>query len=116
VAGADPDAPDLATIVGELIVKSPDFSRLWDRYEVRRNAGGQKMFRHPMVGTITLAHEALDLARSDGQRLFVYMATPGSADYDAMVLLDMAGSAVTSPPATDGPDTLHDPFTVTRHP
>jgi hypothetical protein len=44
------------------------------------------------------------------------MATPGSADYDAMVLLDMAGSAVTSPPATDGPDTLHDPFTVTRHP
>ena len=47
VAGADPDAPDLAAIIGELVVKSPDFSRLWDRYEVRRIGDGEKVFRHP---------------------------------------------------------------------
>jgi hypothetical protein len=63
-------------------------------------AGVEQARAHP--GLLTLAHEALDLARSDGQRLFVYMATPGSADYDAMVLLDMAGSAVTSPRAPTG--------------
>ncbi len=91
VAGADPDAPDLAAIIGELIVKSPDFTRLWDRYEVRRMGDGQKVFRHPVVGTMTLAHESLELTRTDGQRLVVYMAAPGTPDYDAMVLLDMAG-------------------------
>src|SRR5580658_1071280 len=93
VAGADPDAPDLAAIIGELIVKSPDFSRLWDRYEVRRMGDGEKIFRHPAVGTMTLAHESLELTRTDGQRMVVYMAAPGTADYDAMVLLDMAGFA-----------------------
>jgi transcriptional regulator with XRE-family HTH domain len=91
VAGTDPDAPDLAAIIGELMVKSPDFGRLWDRYEVRRMGDGQKQFRHPVVGTMTLAHESLELTRTDGQRLVTYMATPGTADYDAMVLLDMAG-------------------------
>ena len=91
VAGADPDAPDLAAIIGELIVKSPDFSRLWDRYEVRRMGDGEKVFRHPAVGAMTLAHESLELTRTDGQRLVVYMAAPGTPDYDAVVLLDMAG-------------------------
>jgi transcriptional regulator with XRE-family HTH domain len=91
VAGADPDAPDLAALVGELLVKSPDFGRLWGRYEVRRAGDGEKVFRHPAVGTITLAHEILDLNRADGQRLVVYMATPGTPDHDAMVLLDRAG-------------------------
>jgi transcriptional regulator with XRE-family HTH domain len=97
VAGADPDAPDLAAIIGELIVKSPDFSRLWDRYEVRRMGDGEKVFRHPVVGTMTLAHESLELTRTDGQRLVVYMAAPGTTDYDAMVLLDMAGFAAATP-------------------
>ena len=42
---------------------------------------------------MTLAHESLDLTRTEGQRLVVYMAAPGTADYDAMVLLDMASTA-----------------------
>src|SRR5215469_463366 len=98
VAGAD--APDLAAIIGELIVKSPDFSRLWDRYEVRRMGDGEKVFRHPAVGTMTLAHESLELTRTDGQRLVAYMAAPGTPDHDAVVLLDLAGSA--SDPASEG--------------
>jgi hypothetical protein len=102
VAGTDPDAPDLAAIIGELIVKSPDFSRLWDRYEVRRMGDGEKVFRHPVVGTTTLAHESLELTRTDGQRLVVYMAAPGTPDYDAMVLLDMAGSAAATPSHASG--------------
>jgi transcriptional regulator with XRE-family HTH domain len=91
VAGSEPDAPDLATLVGELLVKSPDFGRLWGRYEVRRAGDGEKVFRHPAVGTIKLAHETLDLNRAGGQRLVVYMADPGTPDYDAMVLLDRSG-------------------------
>lgn len=99
VAGADPDATDLAALVGELLVKSPDFGRLWGRYEVRRAGDGEKVFRHPAVGTLTLAHEILDLNRADGQRLVVYMAAPGTPDHDAMVLLDRAGLDATVPTA-----------------
>ena len=58
---------------------------------------GEKVFRHPAVGTITLAHESLELTRTDGQRLVIYMAAPGTADYDAMVLLDMTGFAAATP-------------------
>ena len=58
---------------------------------------GEKVFRHPAVGTMTLAHESLELTRTAGQRLVVYMAAPGTADYDAMVLLDMTGFADAPP-------------------
>ncbi|MEU1623898.1 helix-turn-helix transcriptional regulator [Streptomyces sp. NPDC020096] len=91
VAGSDPDAPDLAALVGELIVKSPDFNRLWERYEVRAIGDGAKTFHHPAVGTMTLTHEVVNLNRTDGQRLVIYMATPGGPDHDAMTLLDLGG-------------------------
>jgi transcriptional regulator with XRE-family HTH domain len=97
VAGSDPDAPDLAALVGELLVKSPDFGRLWGRYEVRRAGDGQKVFRHPAVGTMTLAHEILDLNRAGGQRLVIYMAPPGTPDHDAMLLLDRADTTALVP-------------------
>jgi hypothetical protein len=42
---------------------------------------------------MTLAHESLELTRTDGQRLVVYMAAPGTPDHDAVVLLDMADFA-----------------------
>jgi transcriptional regulator with XRE-family HTH domain len=90
VAGSDPDAPDLAALVGELLVKSPDFGRLWGRYEVRRAGAGDRVIRHPLVGTLRLAHETLGLNRADGQCLIVYLAEPGTPDHDAMVLLDSA--------------------------
>jgi len=89
VAGEHPDAPDLAALVGELIVKSPEFSRLWARYEVGKAGFGEKTFRHPAVGTMQLNHEVLELVGTDGQRIVVYMATPGTPDHDAMALLDM---------------------------
>ena len=88
VAGTDPDAPDLAALVGELIVKSPDFNRLWERYEVRTIGEGQKTFLHPQVGTVTLQHEVMQLNGTDRQRVVAYMAEPGTPDYDAMILLD----------------------------
>jgi transcriptional regulator with XRE-family HTH domain len=90
VAGSDPDAPDLAALVGELLVKSPDFGRLWNRYEVRRAGAGHRVLRHPLVGTMRLAHETLGLNRADGHCLIVFLAEPGTPDHDAMLLLDRA--------------------------
>ncbi|MFI7090306.1 helix-turn-helix transcriptional regulator [Streptomyces lydicus] len=90
VAGADPDMPELAQLVGELVVKSPEFARLWERYDVKERGGGEKHFRHPEVGSLCLSFEVMTISRTDGQRLVTYQAPPGTSDHDAMLLLDMA--------------------------
>jgi transcriptional regulator with XRE-family HTH domain len=90
LAGTDPDAPDLTQLVGELLVKSPDFARLWERYEVRGHTQGRKTFRHPEVGKLTLGYQSMHLEGTPGHRLNAYYAEPGTPDHDAMILLDLA--------------------------
>ncbi|MFV0132625.1 helix-turn-helix transcriptional regulator [Streptomyces sp. HMX87] len=90
MAGADPDVPELAQLVGELVMKSPEFAQLWERYDVRAHGGGRKHFRHPEVGSMCLSFEVMTISRTDGQRLVTYQAVPGTPDHDAMLLLDMA--------------------------
>ena len=92
VVGRAPETPDLVALVGELVVKSPDFSRMWERYDVRKVGYGQKTFIHPEVGTITLSHEVLEVVRTQDLRMVVYSAEPGTPDHDAIVLLDMKGA------------------------
>ncbi|MFH8596846.1 helix-turn-helix domain-containing protein [Streptomyces rimosus] len=74
-------------VVGELSVRSPAFTGLWARYEVRPRTHEDKHFRHPRVGEIRLHFEALAVTSTPGQHLSVYSAEPGSADADALVLL-----------------------------
>jgi transcriptional regulator with XRE-family HTH domain len=101
VVGSVPDAPDLVALVGELVVKSPDFSRMWERYDVRKVGNGEKTFLNPELGRMTLSHEVLEVVRTQQQRLVVYSAEPGTPDHDAIVLLDMKGAgALTCPSAT----------------
>ena len=89
IAGQNPDAPDITRLVEGLLPQSPDFARFWSRYDVKPRTAGYKRFQHPKVGRMTLSYESLPLAGADGQRLIVYLAAPGTADHDAMVLLDM---------------------------
>jgi transcriptional regulator with XRE-family HTH domain len=88
-AGTSPDAPDLTSLVGELVLKSPDFARLWERYEVIGRKKTQKTFHHPEVGVLTLSGQNMHLEGTPGQRLGVYTAEPSTPDHDAMLLLDM---------------------------
>jgi hypothetical protein len=85
-----PDDPDVAALITELLDASPDFTRLWQRHNVRHRRGEAKQFRHPQVGELTLTNEALYL--SDGQRISIYQAEPGSRDHDALTLLSMIAS------------------------
>ncbi|MBY8881468.1 helix-turn-helix transcriptional regulator [Actinacidiphila acidipaludis] len=101
LAGTDPDAPDLAQLVGELLLKSSDFAHLWERYDVRAHRAGTKRFRHPQVGDLTLGYQPMQLEDTPGHRLVVYYAEAGSADHDAMVLLDLLGTQ-NAPAAADG--------------
>ncbi|MEV4033930.1 helix-turn-helix transcriptional regulator [Streptomyces umbrinus] len=88
VAGTGPDAPDLTGLVGELLLKSPDFTKLWERYDVVGRKRARKAFRHPEVGDLTLVGQSMHLEDTPGQRLGVYTAEPGTPDHDAMLLLD----------------------------
>ncbi|GHJ40444.1 helix-turn-helix transcriptional regulator [Streptomyces sp. TS71-3] len=98
IAGTTPDAPDLTNLVGELLLKSPDFAKLWERYDVTGRKPARKTFQHPHVGTISLAAQSMQLEDTPGQRLGVYTADPGTPDHDALLLLDLTASAPATPP------------------
>jgi transcriptional regulator with XRE-family HTH domain len=88
LSGLEPDARDLAQVVGELAVKSPEFVRLWDRYDVRTHTRSHKTFHHPEVGDLTLGYQSMQLHGTPGQALIAYYAEPGTPEYDALTLLD----------------------------
>ncbi|QWB24260.1 MULTISPECIES: helix-turn-helix transcriptional regulator [Streptomyces] len=100
LAGTAPDAPDLTRLVGELVVKSPDFAGLWERYDVIGRKKLQKTFHHPEVGVLTLAGQSMQLEGTPGQRLGVYTADPGTPDHDAMLLLDLTAPETAGAPET----------------
>ncbi|MEU2265466.1 helix-turn-helix transcriptional regulator [Streptomyces olindensis] len=96
LAGTDPDAPDLAQLVGELLLKSPDFARLWERYDVKGRTQGRKTFHHPEVGDLTLGYQSLLLEGTPGHRLVAYYAEPATPEHDAVALLDLLGQESTT--------------------
>jgi transcriptional regulator with XRE-family HTH domain len=92
LAGTEPDAPDLARLVGELLLKSAEFARLWERYDVRGRPPRRKTFHHPRVGDMTLGVQRMRLEGTPGHRLVTYHAEAGTPDHDAIMLLDMLAS------------------------
>jgi len=99
LAGTDPDAPDLVGLVDELLAESPEFVRLWERYDVRTHTHGSKTFHLPDVGALTLDYQSMQLEGFPGHRLVAHYATPGTPDHDKMVLLDMVATGSDAKPA-----------------
>ena len=83
-AGRDPYDRDLTTLVGELSMRSDDFRERWAAHDVREYQAGIQRFRHPLVGDLTLAYEALELAADVDQILIAYTAEPGSPSKEAL--------------------------------
>lgn len=98
-AGRRPDDPRMTDLVGELTVKSEDFSRWWSRQRVLERGGGFKRFHHPVVGDLTIDYEALTLPAEPEQTLFIYTARPGPSE-DAMRLLASWSLDPARPPNT----------------
>lgn len=86
-AGRHPDDPELCALVGELSVRSPEFAGWWGTHDVLRQSHGTKRYRHPVVGELTVAYEALPLPDAPEQTLFLYSVQPGSPSADAMQFL-----------------------------
>jgi len=86
-AGRDPDDPATHALVGELTLTSPEFAQWWQEHRVHQHTFGDKRFRHPLVGELTLQFETFSLPGDDTQNLFLYSAPPGSPDRQALDLL-----------------------------
>ncbi|MFE6822256.1 helix-turn-helix transcriptional regulator [Streptomyces sp. NPDC057690] len=88
LAGVEPNAPDLTGLVDELLTKSPDFARLWERYDVQGHSHGLKTFHHPDAGTFTFGYHSLQPEGTFGQRIVAYHTPPGTPGYEVMLRLD----------------------------
>jgi len=86
-AGRSPHDRALSGLIGELSTRSETFRTWWAAHNVRFHRTGVKRFHHPVVGDLTLAFEAMDLAADEGLRVSAYTAEPGSASEDALNLL-----------------------------
>jgi transcriptional regulator with XRE-family HTH domain len=101
-AGAVPDDPRLAGLVGELSVKSEDFRQMWARHDVRARVGGRKRYNNPFIGLITLEYETFTVNAEPSQTMFVFRADPGHGD--ERLLLRLAQLAARHEPDVSGPD------------
>ncbi|MEU5891145.1 helix-turn-helix transcriptional regulator [Streptomyces sp. NPDC047461] len=106
-AGRSPHDKDLHDLVGELSTRSDAFRTRWGTHDVTHHGTGTKRFRHPVVGDLTLAWEALAMAAEPGLTLVVYTAEPGSPSEEGLGLLaswaathDNATAAAPKSPAT----------------
>ena len=102
-AGRDPYDRGLSDLVGQLSTRSELFRARWAAHNVRLHQTGVKRFRHPVVGELTLAFEAMDLTADPGLTLTVYTAEPSSPSHDALRLL--ASWAATLDQAAEGEGT-----------
>jgi hypothetical protein len=87
VAGCDPYDRALSDLIGQLSTRSEEFRVRWAAHNVKLHQTGSKRLHHPIVGDLTLAYEALELAADPGQRLLVYTAEPSSPSQEALDLL-----------------------------
>jgi hypothetical protein len=86
-AGRDPHNRALSDLVGELATRSDDFRIRWAAHNVRLHHTGIKGFRHPLVGDITVAFNAMELPADPGLTLTIYTAEPGSPSDDKLKVL-----------------------------
>lgn len=85
--GEYPDDPQLASLIGELTMRSPQFASLWAQHRVRAWDMAEYRMRHPTVGELDVLQHSLPVPRGQGIRVVVTTAAPGSADQAAMQLL-----------------------------
>jgi len=83
-AGRDPYDRALTDFVGELSMRSDDFRKRWASHDVRQYRSGTQRFRHPLVGELELAYEALAVTAALDEIIIVYTAEPNSPTHDAL--------------------------------
>jgi transcriptional regulator with XRE-family HTH domain len=86
-AGRRPEDPALIALVGQLSTCSQAFRVRWAAHDVKAHRAGAKMFRHPLLGELTLPFENLTVDAAGDQVLTVFTPQPGSPEHDAIRML-----------------------------
>ncbi|MFI7064517.1 helix-turn-helix transcriptional regulator [Kribbella sp. NPDC050124] len=86
-----PGDPEVATLVGDLLAGSAEFTRLWADHDVHPGPALRKTVNHPTIGPITVNCDVLDITDQD-QRVVIYTAEPGSPAEEALRLLSVIGT------------------------
>ncbi|MEU8513574.1 helix-turn-helix transcriptional regulator [Kitasatospora sp. NPDC048722] len=100
-AGRHPEDPRLASLIGELSMKSEDFRRWWAEHPVQDKTSGTKRFHHPVVGDLELTYETLRATDDPDQALITYAAESGSPSHDSLRMLLAWATEPPSPIPTD---------------
>ncbi|MEU6375385.1 helix-turn-helix transcriptional regulator [Streptomyces sp. NPDC046909] len=86
-AGRYPSDRQLADLVGELTLLSPEFSGWWNDHRVLRRTHGAKHYFHPVVGDLHFSYESFQAPGDTEQTLCVYNVEPNSETARALQLL-----------------------------
>jgi hypothetical protein len=84
LSGRFADDAELAALVGELTLKSPEFAVMWSEHPVENCMTGVKTMNHPELGELELAFEVLTMPDDSGHRILTYTAEPGSSTAAAL--------------------------------
>ncbi|MFF3750193.1 helix-turn-helix transcriptional regulator [Streptomyces sp. NPDC002018] len=100
-AGRYPQDRQLADLVGELTLRSPEFTTWWNDHRVLRRTHGAKHYRHPLVGDLHFSYESLQPPGDGDQTLCVYNPEPGSPTAQSLLLLRSWTAPDATAPLTD---------------
>jgi hypothetical protein len=121
LSGRFADDTDLAALVGELTLKSPEFATMWAEHPVENCMSGHKTLNHPQLGSLELGFEVLTMPDDSGHRILTYTADPGSEAAAALTrmqrppltparegwLQSVAGGSAVSGPGADQTGPAH---------
>ncbi|MFC4374331.1 helix-turn-helix domain-containing protein [Nocardia halotolerans] len=77
----------LTALIGELTLRSTEFSVLWAEHEVRQRATGRNVLDHPLVGELVLDYDSVVPADDADQVLITYLPAEGTRTAQALRLL-----------------------------
>lgn len=95
--GRHPEDPDLAALIGELTMKSPEFVAMWGDHRITPCDAAAYELHHPVIGAVTVTQQTLAIARSPEQSLIVVTTVAGSPSEQALALLRSLGAPVQNP-------------------
>lgn len=84
-----PNDEDLRALIDELYGNSDEFRRRWADHDVHRHTSGIKSMHHPIVGTLELPYENLDLPADPDLSMMTYNPEPGTASFDSLRVLQI---------------------------
>jgi transcriptional regulator with XRE-family HTH domain len=76
VAARHPGDAGLTALVGELVMASPDFARMWSEHPVEPCGRADYELRHPVAGDLTVTQQTLRIPQAPDQALVTVTTGP----------------------------------------